>query len=557
MIDSGFEIWHSSERPEEYVDHKEFVQQKRDQILDSLGIGHTKKTLVGNEFIRGVSGGERKRVSLAEVLAGQSPVQMWDNPTRGLDSRAAVYFARMLRREADQNEKTMIATMYQAGNGIYDQFDKILVLADGRVAYYGPRSMAREYFESLGFVCPRGANIADYLTSVTVLTERTVREGWENEVPNTPEEFEARYHNSSIYQDQMNAIESPAKLTYETEDLELAVASEKGKQHIPRKRNHVGDNFTLVVKVCSAIIQALVCGSLFYNLASDSSSIFMRPGVLFFPILYFLLESLSETTGSFMGRPILSRQKRFGFYRPTAFCIANALTDIPIVMLQVTCFSLILYFMSALQMNAGRFFKFRIIIIASTLCFVQLFRSVGALCKKFGNASKISGLLSTIYFVYGVYLVLFHKMHVWFRWIFYLNPGAYAFEALMANEFVGREFKCIEPDYIPYGSNYSTFKSDYRGCSVPGSVGDTISGADYIREQYTYSFHHIWRSFGVIVGMWVFFIFLTSVGSELRNNQGGSSILLYKRGNGKSTEKEVGEKPSNSIALQGSTKNSI
>lgn len=60
-----------NERPAELANRKEYVTQKRDDILDSLGIGHTKKTLVGNEFIRGVSGGERKRVSLAEVLAGQ------------------------------------------------------------------------------------------------------------------------------------------------------------------------------------------------------------------------------------------------------------------------------------------------------------------------------------------------------------------------------------------------------------------------------------------------------------------------------------------------------
>lgn len=351
----------------------------------------------------------------------QSPVQMWDNPTRGLDSKAALSFAQMLRREADENDKTIIATTYQAGNGIFDEFDKILVLADGRVTYYGPRELAKAYFEDMGFDFPKGANIADYLTSVTVMTERIVRPGWEEKVPNTPEEFEYRYQNSPICRAQLDAIESPDKLGYETEDLKVAVSSEKGKQHLPREQsvytaglwNQVGsctvrqfqimwgDKFSLVVRVCSAIIQALVCGSLFYNLADDSSSIFLRPGVLFFPVLYFLLESMSETTGSFMGRPILSRQKRFGFYRPTAFCIANAITDIPVVIIQVTCFSLILYFMAALQMNAARFFTFWIIIIVQTLCFIQLFRAVGALCKRFGDASMISGLLSTVFFVYG------------------------------------------------------------------------------------------------------------------------------------------------------------
>ncbi|KAA8642482.1 hypothetical protein EYZ11_001053 [Aspergillus tanneri] len=544
------------ERPVDLPDKKDYMQDRRDGILNSLGISHTKNTLVGNEFIRGVSGGERKRVSLAEVMAGESPVQFWDNPTRGLDSKTAVEFARMLRREASENEKTIVATMYQAGNGIYNEFDKILVLADGRVTYYGPRSMAQAYFEDIGFVVPKGANIGDFLTSVTVVTERTVRPGMENQVPNTPEEFEARFRSSRMFVHMMETIEPPEKLTYEEEELGSAVASEKRKKHIPRPLSPYttslwhqiatctirqfqimsGNKLSLAVKIFSAILQALVTGSLFYNLKLDSSSIFLRPGVLFFPIIYFLLDSMSETTASFMGRPILSRQKRFGFYRPTAFCIANAITDIPVVIVQVSCFSLVLYFMSALQMNAERFFTFWIIVIAQTLCFMQLFRAVGALCKQFGNASKISGLLSTVFFIYGGYLIPFEKMHVWFRWIFYLNPGAYAFEALMANEFVGLHLRCVQPDYIPYGAGYPDGASPYRGCSVPGSNDDgMIDGAVYIREQYNYSFHHIWRSFGVIVGMWIFYIALTAVGFEMKNSQGGSSVLLYKRGSKKKT----------------------
>ncbi|KXG48510.1 CDR ABC transporter [Penicillium griseofulvum] len=520
-----------NERPEHLRNRKDFVQNQRDDILGSLGIGHTKKNLVGNEYIRGVSGGERKRVSLAEVLAGQSPVQMWDNPTRGLDSKSAVEFARMLRREANRNDKTIITTTYQAGNGIYDQFDKVLVLAEGCVTYYGPRHIARKYFEDLGFICPNGANIADFLTSVTVVTERTVRPGWEEKVPNTPEDFENCYQNSSICKEQMRSIVDPGKLSYEVEDLNLAVSSEKRKQHIPRNSSVYTANLWDQIAACALRQFQVIWG--------DKLSLFVK-----------------------VGSAIIQALKRFGFYRPTAFAIANAITDIPVVMFQVTCFSLILYFMSALQMNAGKFFTFWIIVIVQTLCFVQIFRAVGAVCKQFGNASKISGLLTTVFFVYGGYLIPFHKMHVWFRWIFYLNPGAYAFEALMANEFVGRKFTCIEPDYLPYGTGYSNSASPHRGCSVLGSDDEgIIDGEKYIQEQYSYSVHHIWRSFGVLIGCWIFFIFVTSFGLELRNSQSGSSVLLYKRGSEKTHGKEEHEKSespkkADAGALLGSVKQS-
>lgn len=101
----------------------------------------------------------------------------------------------------------------------------------------------------------------------------------------------------------------------------------------------------------------------------------------------------------------------------------------------------------------------------------------------------------------------------------------------MANEFTGLELDCVEPDYIPYGSGYPSGSSPYRGCTVKGSNSEgVIDGAAYIKEQYNYTYHHVWRSFGIIIGFWAFFIFLTAIGFELRNSSAGSSVLLYKRG---------------------------
>uniref|UniRef100_A0A093X940 Brefeldin A resistance protein n=1 Tax=Talaromyces marneffei PM1 TaxID=1077442 RepID=A0A093X940_TALMA len=475
------------ERPE-YAEKKEYVQDKRDSILNALGIPHTKKTKVGNEFIRGVSGGERKRVSLAEVMAGQSPIQFWDNPTRGLDSRTAVEFSQLLRQEANDFGKTIVTTTYQAGNDIYDQFDKVLVLAEGRVIYYGPRSLGRSYFENMGFVCPKGANIADFLTSVTVHTERVICDEMRGRVPSTPDEFEAAYHASKIYTDMMENIESPEKLQNEKDDLIIAVNNEKKKNHILRTHSPYTTKLTDQIISCSIRQFQIMMGDKL---------------------------SLSIKVGS---------------------AIIQALLD------------------------AGKFFTFWIIVNVNTLCSMQMFRAIGALSRKFGNASKITGLLSTVFFVYGGYLIPFERMHVWFRWIFYLNPGAYAFEALMANEFRGLELECVAPDYLPYGSGYSDTISPNRGCSVVGSSNGIIDGEAYIGRQFHYSYHHIWRSFGVIVAMWFFFIFLTSLGFELRNSQSGSSVLLYKRGSEKKQhsdeEKGISSSMGTDLALNGSVKQS-
>lgn len=101
-------------------------------LMETMKIAHTGDTKVGNEYVRGVSGGERKRVSIIECMATRGSVFSWDNSTRGLDASTALEWAKAIRAMTDIMGLTTIVTLYQAGNGIYEQFDKVLVLDEGR-----------------------------------------------------------------------------------------------------------------------------------------------------------------------------------------------------------------------------------------------------------------------------------------------------------------------------------------------------------------------------------------------------------------------------------------
>ena len=102
---------------------------------------------MGNEYVRGVSGGERKRVSIAETLATKSTVVCWDNSTRGLDASTALDYANSLRVMTDISNRTTFVTLYQAGEGIYRLMDKVLVIEEGRMIYQGPARDAKAYFQ--------------------------------------------------------------------------------------------------------------------------------------------------------------------------------------------------------------------------------------------------------------------------------------------------------------------------------------------------------------------------------------------------------------------------
>jgi len=178
-----------------------------DALLKMFGISHTKYTLVGNEYVRGISGGERKRVSIAETLATKSTVVCWDNSTRGLDASTALDYANSLRVMTDISNRTTLVTLYQAGEGIYELMDKVLLIDEGRMLFQGPASEAKNYFVDLGFYCPDRQTTADFLTSITDPAEREFREGYEASVPKSPEELERAFKNSHHYKKVLQDIE--------------------------------------------------------------------------------------------------------------------------------------------------------------------------------------------------------------------------------------------------------------------------------------------------------------------------------------------------------------
>lgn len=122
-----------------------------DSLLDVFGVSQTRHTKVGDAYVRGLSGGERKRVSIAEVVARRAAVQMWDKSTRGLDANTALEYVKVMRVQADTERKAIAISLYQAGNAIYNTFDKIMVIAEGECIFFGPRAEAQGYFEDLAF----------------------------------------------------------------------------------------------------------------------------------------------------------------------------------------------------------------------------------------------------------------------------------------------------------------------------------------------------------------------------------------------------------------------
>ena len=168
-------------------------------VAAAYGLWDVRNTMVGNDWIRGVSGGQRKRVSLAEMALAGNTMASWDNSTRGLDSATALEFIKSLRLSCEFTGACHAVAIYQASQAIYDLFDKVTLLYEGRQIYCGQAGDAKLYFEDMGWACPPRQTTADFLTSVTNPKERQVARGYEGRVPQTAEEFERCWLQSEAY----------------------------------------------------------------------------------------------------------------------------------------------------------------------------------------------------------------------------------------------------------------------------------------------------------------------------------------------------------------------
>ncbi|KAJ5805910.1 uncharacterized protein N7503_003512 [Penicillium pulvis] len=534
------------------ISREQYAQHVRDVIMATFGLSHTINTKVGNEFVRGVSGGERKRVSIAEVALAQNPIQCWDNSTRGLDSATALKFVQTLRLAADINSTATVVALYQASQESYEIFDKVAVLYEGRQIYFGPVHQAKEYFIELGYQCPDRQTTADFLTSLTMPVERVVRAGFEDRVPRTPDEFAKAWKDSALNAELMQDIaefdkEYPVGGPAVTH-FQASRNAEKTSFMTPRSpytisvplqvllcirrgfRRIQGDMSFFIVTVGGNFVLSLILGSVFYDLPDTSESLSNRCILLFFALLFNALNSSLEILSLYAQRQIVEKHATYAFYHPLSEALASMICDLPSKMLSTIAFNIPLYYMSNLRTESGHVVIYLLFSFTSTLTMSMIFRTIGQLTRTIAEALTPAALLVIGLIIYTGFVIPIRDMQGWLRWINYINPLAYAYEALLANEFHNREFEC--ESFVPEGASYENITSAERTCSVTGSSSGSsvVSGNLYVQETYEYYWSHVWRNFGILIAYVIFFMIVYILAAEyISSDRGKGEILLFKR----------------------------
>ncbi|KAK6119474.1 hypothetical protein DH2020_046778 [Rehmannia glutinosa] len=478
-----------------------------DYIIKILGLEVCADTLVGDEMVRGISGGQRKRLTTARAL-------FMDEISTGLDSSTTFQIVNSIRQSIHILQGTAIISLLQPAPETYDLFDDIILLSDGQIVYQGPRENVLEFFEYMGFRCPERKGVADFLQEVT--SKKDQEQYWINKdepysyvsVKEFSEAFQS-FHVGRKLGDELavpfpKGKSHPAALTknkYGVSKKELLKAC-VAREFLLMKRN----SFVYIFKMIQLILMASISMTVFLKTEMPKKTVTdggIYMGALFYALIMIMFNGFSELALSILKLPVFYKQRDLLFFPPWAYSLPAWILKIPITLVEVAVWVGMTYYATGYDSDAGRFFKHLLLLICVNQMASALFRLMGALGRNIIVANTFGSCALLTVLVLGGFILSRDDIRKWWIWGYWISPLMYGQNAIAVNEFLGKSWNHVPPNSTE-------------------PVGLTILKSRGIFPEP----HWYWIGVGAIVGYVFLFNFLVTLALTYLNPFGKPQAIL-------------------------------
>ncbi|ETL82703.1 hypothetical protein L917_17179, partial [Phytophthora nicotianae] len=499
---------------------RKYFEHFPDLVIEQLGLHICQDTIIGSGMLRGVSGGERKRVTTGEMEFGMKYMTLMDEISTGLDSAATFDIITTQRSIAKCLHKTIVIALLQPAPEVFNLFDNVMVLNQGEIIYHGPRDQAVPYFETLGFKCPPRRDAADFLLDLGTNMQKKYQVELPmgmTQHPRLASEFSEYWRQSPLYADLIGAIHAPhdpERLKDVEEHMKLmpefrqsfweSTRTVTARQWKLTKRN----TSFIYVRALMVIVMGLIYGSTFYQ--TDPKDAQMTIGILFQATIFMSLGQTAQVPTFYEARDIFYKQRSANFYRSASFAIANSLALIPQAIGESIVFGSLVYWMAGLVPHAGHFIIFLIIMMLMNLVYAAWFFCLTAICPSFNIAKPMSTFTIVIFNLFGGFVMAKNVMPDWLIWVYYLVPDSWSLRALCVNQYRSKTFDVCVYDDVDYCSQYN------------------LTMGEYLLQQYAVPSNHDWVWTGVIymVGLYVFLMATGAFVLEYKRYDGPANVSL-------------------------------
>ncbi|KAK1296991.1 Pleiotropic drug resistance protein 3 [Acorus calamus] len=428
-----------------------------DYILKILGLDICADTMVGDEMLRGISGGQKKRVTTGEMLVGPARALFMDEISTGLDSSTTFQIVSSLRQSVHILGGTALISLLQPAPETYDLFDDIILLSDGHIVYQGPRENVLEFFESMGFKCPERKGAADFLQEVT--SRKDQHQYWARQeepyryipVKEFANAFQAFHVGRRLNEELAIPFDKsrshPAALTtsrYGASNKELLKAL-IWREYLLMKRN----SFAYVFKAAQLTVIAFITMTVFLRtkMHHDSvtdGSIYM--GALFFAIIMIMFNGFSELAMTIQKLPVFYKQRDFLFFPTWVYSLPTWILKIPISFVEVAVWVFLSYYVIGFDPSVKRLFRQYLLLLLSNQMAGGLFRFIAAMGRNMIVANTFGSFALVVVVVLGGFILDREDVKKWWKWGYWISPLTYAQNSVSVNEFLGQKWKHVLPN---------------------------------------------------------------------------------------------------------------
>ncbi|KAH9666423.1 ABC transporter G family member 40 [Citrus sinensis] len=428
-----------------------------DVFMKILGLDVCADTMVGDEMLRGISGGQKKRVTTGEMMVGPAQALFMDEISTGLDSSTTFQIVNSLRQSIHILKGTTLISLLQPAPETYDLFDDIILISDGQIVYQGPREHVLEFFKFMGFECPKRKGVADFLQEVT--SRKDQEQYWvHKEEPYrfvTVKEFADAFQVFYMGQKVGDELRIPfdkrkshrAALTtkiYGVSKKELLKAC-MSRELLLMKRN----SFVYIFKLCQLTIMGLVAMTLFFRTKMHRDSItdgVIYTGALFFIVLMIMFNGMAEIPMTIAKLPIFYKQRDLRFYPSWAYALSTWILKIPISYIEVAVWVFLTYYVIGFDPNVGRLFRQYLLLLFLNQMASALFRLIAATGRNIVVANTFGSFALLLLFVLGGFVLSREDIKQWWIWAYWCSPLMYAQNAIVVNEFLGNSWRKVLPN---------------------------------------------------------------------------------------------------------------
>ncbi|KAL9389437.1 hypothetical protein Peur_018042 [Populus x canadensis] len=427
--------------------------EQAELIIMELGLTRCRNSVVGGPLFRGISGGERKRVSIGLEMLVNPSLLLLDEPTSGLDSTTAQRIVATLRGLA-RGGRTVVTTIHQPSSRLYRMFDKVVVLSEGCPIYSGQAGRVMEYFKSLGY--NPGFNFmnpADFLLDLAnglVPDTRSQDDQLEfhgrldhhDDQNSTKQSLISSYKNnlyplliSEIHRNAQNPV-LPSSSLRDSEVQWTTSCWQQFKVLLRRglqERKHESYSGLRIFQVISV---SILSGLLWWH--SDTSHIQDQVGLLFFFSIFWGFFPLFNAIFAFpQERPMLIKERSSGMYRLSSYYFARMAGDLPMELVMPTIFVTVTYWMGGLKPSLITFVLTLLIILFNVLVSQGLGLALGAILMDVKQATTLASVTMLVFLLAGGYYI--QHIPPFIAWLKYISFSHYCYKLLVGVQYSATE----------------------------------------------------------------------------------------------------------------------